>query len=359
MWEERGCRDRERRRPRRAAVGHLFGRDEREAVASEVDLDEVADFAESLERRVLGELAERACRPAVRRRAERPARPPSRRRPGSDHRRGLDGELDFSHATSRKSQSLTESSTFASLSGSCCPTSNVNATLRTSPGIMFEMSKRPSRSKRPSPSRVADVRLGVVRAAFADVFHGEVHRHRFAALDAPVAVAPAVVGDLVGVREDRAIEPAHGGADLGVGRRVPPAASNFTLRPSLRVTESLGIWQTRGAFVRGARGARLAPLESHQPSGVFAVFVSPGAILPKMSSFLSSNGCRSWSCRVGETRALPVVLDGDLELHRLAGVDLAIGAIGLDLHLEVLGGRVRAASVAHVGQSTASLAARR
>ena len=67
---------------------------------------------------------------------------------------GSMGILIFSEATSRKSRSLTESSILASLSGSCWPTSNVKATLRTSPGIMFETSKRPSRSKRPSPVRL-------------------------------------------------------------------------------------------------------------------------------------------------------------------------------------------------------------
>src|SRR3954454_23629589 len=70
----------------------------------------------------------------------------------------------------------------------------------------------------------------------------------------------------------------------------PPLASNFTLMPSLRVTESLGTRQMRGAFDwRGADVPGLRPSTSHHPSGVVAVFDWPGLILPKMSSLLSRN----------------------------------------------------------------------
>src|SRR5262249_48103889 len=70
------------------------------------------------------------------------------------------------------------------------------------------------------PRGVGVVGLRLVGTTVPDVLDGEVHRYRFASLDAAVAVAPAVVDDLVGVRENGPVEAVNGGADLGVGGRV-------------------------------------------------------------------------------------------------------------------------------------------
>jgi hypothetical protein len=104
-------------------------------------------------------------------------------------------------------------------------TSNVKATRFTSPGIMFEMSKRPSWRSSPSPERFAHVRLRLERAPAPRVLHRQVHRERLAALEAAVAVALAVVGDLVAVREHRALERLHRDASLASAGACPRASS--------------------------------------------------------------------------------------------------------------------------------------
>ena len=115
---------------------------------------------------------------------------------------------------------------------------------------------------------------------------------RLALLHPAVAVAAAVVGDLVGVlRRAGARAPRRW---CGPRRRrgaCPPAASNFTLTPSLRVTRVLrdlaDARRVRGDRRRGARPCGLRPRTSR--AARWPSCVCPGSILPKTSSLLSKS----------------------------------------------------------------------
>jgi hypothetical protein len=118
----------------------------------------------------------------------------------------------------------------------------------------------------------------------------------------------------------------------------PPPASNFTLQPvgaGERVHRDLA--DALGVLVLGARRAHLAALDVAPAEGRLGALALPRADLAEDQLFPFEIGVIALGHPAQAIhRVLPVVLDGDPDLHRLAGRDLVVVAVGLDLDLQVL-----------------------
>ncbi len=162
-----------------------------------------------------------------------------------------------------------------------------------------------------------------------DVLHRQVHGDLLALLHAAVAVVAGRDRRRPGSctrRSGRSSAWMVGRSSTGAGS-PPPAASNLTLRPSVRVSASIGILQVRlGVLVLGLAGPDLAPLDVAPAERRLG-----GAALPGRE--LAEDELLVLEVRVvalgGAAQAvdglLAVVGHGDLQLHGLAGGDLVPG----------------------------------
>ena len=130
--------------------------DEREAAPSQIDLVRSRrPLPSAAARASLRELAERARARLWLVEEQRAAAARANRARGRDELRGgLDRDLDLLARDLAQIAIADRELDLRLVVGELLPTSNVKATLRTSPGCMFETSKRPSWRSRPSPERL-------------------------------------------------------------------------------------------------------------------------------------------------------------------------------------------------------------
>ena len=143
---------------------------------------------------------------------------------------------------------MTLSVRVASVSASAGCTSNVNATRRTSPGCMFEMSKRPAWSMRPSPELLT-MFVSVSNERPLPTFFTV----RYIVACSPFWMRPSPLpprsSEISYAYWMRGRSRARIGVRTSTGGGSPPdVASTRTLMPSARSSASIGTLHTRFAF---------------------------------------------------------------------------------------------------------------